>query len=290
MHKRIFALILTLIIALSLCSCVDQHAEKKKDSGENKKVIATSPATVEICNKLDIKLIAVPESDFTIADKYKDLPRIGSPMSPDIEKIKSLSPDYVLSPISLKNELEKKYKNAELNYEFINLSSVDGMFNSIKKLGDEFGREKEAKALIDEHKQYMKKFNSSVEGKKHPKVLVLMGLPGSYVIATNKSYVGSLVELAGGENVYTDDSKEFLTVNTEDMKTKNPDIILRASHAMPDDVKNMFAKEFAENDIWKHFDAVQNGKVYDLDNTLFNMSANFNYRNALEELKKLLYE
>ncbi|MBF1180963.1 MAG: heme ABC transporter substrate-binding protein IsdE [[Eubacterium] sulci] len=290
MHKRIFALILTLIIALSLCSCVDQHAEKKKDSGENKKVIATSPATVEICNKLDIKLIAVPESDFTIADKYKDLPRIGSPMSPDIEKIKSLSPDYVLSPISLKNELEKKYKNAELNYEFINLSSVDGMFNSIKKLGDEFGREKEAKALIDEHKQYMKKFNSSVEGKKHPKVLVLMGLPGSYVIATNKSYVGSLVELAGGENVYTDDSKEFLTVNTEDMKTKNPDIILRASHAMPDDVKNMFAKEFAENDIWKHFDAVQNGRVYDLDNTLFNMSANFNYRNALEELKKLLYE
>ncbi len=290
MHKRIFALIFTLIIAFSLCSCVDQHAEKKKDSGENKKVIATSPATVEICNKLDIKLIAVPESDFTIADKYKDLPRIGSPMSPDIEKIKSLSPDYVLSPISLKNELEKKYKNAELNYEFINLSSVDGMFNSIKKLGDEFGREKEAKALIDEHKQYMKKFNSSVEGKKHPKVLVLMGLPGSYVIATNKSYVGSLVELAGGENVYTDDSKEFLTVNTEDMKTKNPDIILRASHAMPDDVKNMFAKEFAENDIWKHFDAVQNGKVYDLDNTLFNMSANFNYRDALEELKKLLYE
>ena len=290
MHKRIFALILTLIIALSLWSCVDQHAEKKKDSGENKKVIATSPATVEICNKLDIKLIAVPESDFNIADKYKDLPRIGSPMSPDIEKIKSLSPDYVLSPISLKNELEKKYKNAELNYEFINLSSVDGMFDSIKKLGDEFGREKEAKALIDEHKQYMKKFNSSVEGKKHPKVLVLMGLPGSYVIATNKSYVGSLVELAGGENVYTDDSKEFLTVNTEDMKTKNPDIILRASHAMPDDVKNMFAKEFAENDIWKHFDAVQNGNVYDLDNTLFNMSANFNYRNALEELKKLLYE
>ena len=290
MHKRIFALIFTLIIAFSLFSCVDQHAGKKKDSGENKKVIATSPATVEICNKLDIKLIAVPESDFTIADKYKDLPRIGSPMSPDIEKIKSLSPDYVLSPISLKNELEKKYKNAELNYEFINLSSVDGMFDSIKKLGDEFGKEKEAKALIDEHKQYMKKFNSSVEGKKHPKVLVLMGLPGSYVIATNKSYVGSLVELAGGENVYTDDSKEFLTVNTEDMKAKNPDIILRASHAMPDDVKNMFAKEFAENDIWKHFDAVQNGKVYDLDNTLFNMSANFKYRDAIEELKKLLYE
>ena len=54
MHKRIFALICTLIIAFSLCSCVDQHAGKKEDSGENKKVIATSPATVQICNKLNI--------------------------------------------------------------------------------------------------------------------------------------------------------------------------------------------------------------------------------------------
>ena len=61
-----------------------------------------------------------------------------------------------------------------------------------------------------------------------------MGLPGSYIIATENSYVGSLVALAGGENVYTDTDQEFLTVNTEDMKTKEPDIILRAAHALPD--------------------------------------------------------
>ena len=30
---------------------------------------------------------------------------------------------------------------------------------------------------------------------------LLMGLPGSYIIATENSYVGSLVALAGGENV-----------------------------------------------------------------------------------------
>ena len=34
------------------------------------------------------------------------------------------------------------------------------------------------------------------------KFTILMGLPGSYIIATENSYVGSLVELAGGENVY----------------------------------------------------------------------------------------
>ena len=124
-----------------------------------------------------------------------------------------------------------------------------------------------------------------------PKVLILMGLPGSYVVATESSYVGSLVKLDGGINVYGDgDGQDFLNVNTEDMVEKEPDIILRTSHAMPEQVKIMFAEEFETNDIWKHFSAVQNGKVYDLDNEKFGMSATFRYQEALEELQPILYE
>ena len=52
----------------------------------------------------------------------------------------------------------------------------------------------------------------------------------------------------------------------------------------------MFAEEFETNDIWKHFSAVQNGKVYDLDNEKFGMSATFRYQEALEELQPILYE
>ena len=40
-----------------------------------------------------------------------------------------------------------------------------------------------------------------IENKKKPKVLILMGLPGSYMAASEKSYVGNLVKLAGGENI-----------------------------------------------------------------------------------------
>ena len=36
-----------------------------------------------------------------------------------------------------------------------------------------------------------------------------------------------------------------------------------------------FETEFAQNDIWSKFSAVQNGKVYNLDNNYFGMSANF---------------
>ena len=119
--------------------------------------------------------------------------------------------------------------------------------------------------------------------------MILMGLPGSYIIATENSYVGSLVELAGGENVYAGTDQEFLTVNTEDMKTKEPDVILRAAHALPDQIIEMFQEEFATDDIWQHFDAVKNGRVYDLTYEYFGMSADFNYPQALEELRPMLY-
>ena len=51
----------------------------------------------------------------------------------------------------------------------------------------------------------------------------------------------------------------------------------------------MFADEFSTNDIWKHFTAVQNGKVYDLSYDKFDMRAKFNYTEALDVLQPLLY-
>lgn len=98
--------------------------------------------------------------------------------------------------------------------------------------------------MVDEFNTFMQEYKNKNAGKEAPKVLILMGLPGSYIVATENSYVGSLVEMAGGQNVYAGTDEEFLSANTEDIKTKEPDVILRASHAMPEQVQQMFADEF----------------------------------------------
>ena len=164
------------------------------------------------------------------------------------------------------------------------------MYKSIEDLGNLLDRKKEAQELVDDYKKFIDNYQKRNKDKKAPRVLVLMGLPGSYVVATENSYVGSLVKLAGGENVYEGTDQEFITINTEDMLKKDPDIILRTAHALPDQVMAMFKKDFAENDIWKHFRAVKEGKVYDLDYKKFGMSAKFNYKEALNDLDKLFYE
>lgn len=290
--RRLLSLCLAGMLALSATGCVNQHPEQNTDDGSDQvRIVATSPAAVDICDRLELDLVGVCSSTLsTIPERYQDVTTVGTAMSPDLEILKSLNPDYVISPNSLQSDLQPKYASIEVNSLFLNLRSVEGMYASIEGLGEKFDREEQAQALVEEYQQFMEEYRSQNEGKESPTVLVLMGLPGSYIVATESSYVGNLVKLAGGINVYGDgDGQEFLTANTEDMKTKEPDIILRAAHALPEDVVEMFQEEFETNDIWKHFKAVQEGRVYDLPYDLFGMSAKFDYPDALEVLQPLLY-
>lgn len=310
--NKIIGITLIITALLLFASCVDQH-EKPADaaagsdaanaatdseakggadlSGSSipKRIIATSMATVDIMDRLGVDLIGVPHSDLSEPpERYKGVPEIGMPMAPDIEKLKDAKPDIVFSPNSLEADLGPKYEAAALSSYFLDLRSVDGMYKSIDEIGAMLGREKEAAALRDEYESFLAAYAKESENDGPKRVLVLMGLPGSYIVATENSYVGSLVKLAGGVNVYEGEAEEFIAANTEDMAKRDPDVILRAAHALPDQVKEMFAEEFKTNDIWKHFRAVKGGAVYDLDPTLFGMSAKFNYPDALRELSGML--
>ena len=296
-RKKIMTLLACTLMVASCAGCVDQSSGENGDDGGSAnsdgslRLIATSPAAADICGRLELELVGVCDTTVsTIPERYSNVEKVGMPMSPDLEILKSLTPDYVLSPNSLQNDLQPKYASAGLSSIFLNLKSVEGMYASIEDLGEKFGRQEQAADLIEEYEKFMEEYRSASEGRESPRVLVLMGLPGSYIVATESSYVGSLVKLAGGMNIYGDgDGQEFLVANTEDMKEKDPDIILRAAHALPDDVVEMFNEEFATNDIWRHFAAVQEGRVFDLSYDKFGMSAKFNYPEALEELRPMLY-
>lgn len=268
---------------------VETACKKVAALGREPRIVATSPSVVDICDKLDIELVGICSTESELPSRYENAVSVGSAMNPDMEIISSLEPDWILSPASLQSDLQPKYETIHTDWAFLNMKSVAGMYRSIEELGEIFGRETQANQLVNEYQQFYEKYQNKNAGRQHPKVLILMGFPGSYIIATENSYVGSLVAMAGGENVYAGSDQEFLNVNTEDMKQKEPDIILRTAHAMPDQVADMFNEEFQENDIWQHFSAVQNDRVYDLTQGNFGMSANFDYPQALAELQEIFY-
>ncbi|MFI3230118.1 MAG: heme ABC transporter substrate-binding protein IsdE [bacterium] len=281
------------ISLLSLTGCVDQTNASNSSSNssvQEERLIATSFSAITICDMLELDLIAVPDTTNELPSRYNNLPTVGTSMSPDFEIIASLEPTNVIGPDTLRETIEPKLDAVNVDSLFLNLRSVEGLYESVGILGEMYDSQKLADQIIGDYEQTIENFNSEREGFESPSVLILMGFPGSFCEATPTSYVGNLVELAGGINVVEDDKDDFVSWNTEELVKLNPDYILYTSHAIPDLVADMFEKEFATNDIWKHFTAVQEGRIIELDPSLFHMSANFSWAEGVEFLQELFYD
>jgi len=253
------------------------------------RIVSTTVAITQIMDALELDLIGIPKSVKTLPERYSSATKVGNPMSPDMEIVKSLKPTEVLSVSTLQYELEPVFESAGLRAGFLNLTSILNMQFEITELGEKYGREAQAAKIVNDQKEMLASITSKTEGKEKPTVLILLGVPGSYLVATEHSYIGDLVRLLGGVNIVQGERVEFLASNTEYLQKANPDVILRAAHGMPAEVVKMFDEEFKKNDIWKHFEAVQTGRVYDLEETLFGTTGNLAVVQALTALAPMLY-
>jgi iron complex transport system substrate-binding protein len=255
---------------------------------EGYRLVATSRATVEICDRLGLALAGVPSLD-GLPERYAGAARTGSAMAPDLEAIRLLAPTEVVGPDTLAGDLAPGYANAGIPATFLNLRGVGGLYESADYLGEKYGAKSEAARLRAGYEAALAELAQKRGGREGPRVLILMGMPGAYVECTQHSYAGDLVALCGGENVVSDPAEGFVSWNTEELLLLDPDVILRTAHALPDLVADMFAKEFSENGVWKHFRAVREGRVYDLDSEVFGMSASFRWPEAFERLSGIFF-
>ena len=99
--KKILSLVLAGVMALSVTGCVNQHPEETgstnsaNESGEVR-LVATSPAVAQICNRLGLDLVGICESSSDLPERYDGVTTVGMAMNPDLEIISSLDPTDVL--------------------------------------------------------------------------------------------------------------------------------------------------------------------------------------------------
>jgi len=296
MHKRVGFLLSLFFVVIALVGCTAQNEQNSNGNNEEKKteepeyrIISTTVVLTEIANKLDLDLVGIPTTSKELPERYKNLPEVGMAMSPNMEMILSLKPTDVLTATTLTEYVEEPFTQYNVPATYFNLESVDNMYEEILKLGEKYNRTEQAGKLVNDFENRLKEIEEKVKGQEGPTVLILLGVPGSYLVATEDSYVGDLVRRLGGKNAVSNKGVEYISSNTENLQQSNPDIILRLAHGLPDEVIKMFDKEFKENDIWKHFKAVQNNRVYDLEEERYGTTASLEAPEALEELLGILY-
>lgn len=270
--------------------------EQGSSTGENnnedekaERVVASSVAVVEILDALGVPVVGVPTSSYELPESAKDAVEIGSPMSPDMEVIASLEPTVIISVDTLSGELTEQFKNLGIENEFVNLSSYDGLRETISSLGKRFQVGDKAEEILSGFDSRESEVAASIEEKEAPEVLILFGAGSNFMTASENTYVGDLAKHVGAVNIITDTESGFVPVDMEYLAEKNPDFILFMSHANPEESLEAFKQEFATNEAWQNFDAVKNDRVYALETGYFGMSANLKAPEAMEKLADILY-
>ena len=276
---------------LNLVSCSSDNNENKDvamESGEEV-VVATSVAVTEILDALGVKVSGVPKTSYELPKSTEGAVEIGNPMSPDLEIIKSLNPTIVVSVDTLGSDYMNLFTENNIPSEFVSLESLDGLKEAITILGKKFDKNDEAKNLLNEIELKESEVKKKAETLENPEILVLFAAPGSTMIATSKSYIGSLVKIVGGKNIVEDNSTSFTTYNKEDLAMLNPEKILVMVHAMPEETKAALEKEMSTDSAWQNIKAVKEGNVVYLDSTYFGMSANLKVIEGLDILSDIVH-
>lgn len=285
--KKVIALLsVTMLTFMVGCSSSESNESNVTNSNGEEVVVATSVAVTEILDKLGVEVSGVPTTSYELPESTKDATEVGSPMNPDLEIIKSLNPTCVVSVDTLGSDFEKQFTENNIPSMFVNLSTVDGLKETIVNLGEKFDKSEKAVEIIAELENKENELNLSKKENKED-ILILFGAPGSVMVSTDNSYVGNLVKIAGGNNIFESESSSFIQVNMEEIIKRNPDKILIMTHAVPEEAKKTVEEEFAKA-TWQQLDAIKNNKVYYLENGYFGMSANLKVIEALDKLGAIL--
>lgn len=259
---------------------------------EEVKVVAATVAATNVLAELDAEVIGVPATSQTLPEQYADLPQVGQAMSPDLEIVASLEPDLFVMDSSFKSSVEESLSQYGLNTFFFETGSYSAFVNSIKELGTEINRDEEANELVGEIESAVAK-GLEKKGDESPTVAVIFGAGDNFMLATDTSYLGDLVSTLGATNITSklegDMSSAYVQFSLEQILAENPDYVLRFAHGNVEETAKMFDQTFDSNEAYQALTAVKEGRVYDLDSTVFNVSANLQIKTAIETLADILY-
>ncbi|WP_301107750.1 ABC transporter substrate-binding protein [Sporosarcina sp.] len=257
------------------------------------RLITTSVPLAEMLQMLDVTPVGVPTSTNPLPTEFDAIERIGSPMQPDLEVVTKLEPDAILGAESLRTTLDKALEGVDLPAAYLPTDSFEDLKLSFKALGTYFGKEDQMHEVLDQLVAKEHELVKQGEGKELPTVMLMIGTSDSFMVMNDKSYVGSLIERLGAENIATSVLKAkdtYSPINMEEVVVADPDIILVLASGDHGASEDMFKKEVEKNETWKQLSAYKNDNVHILDYEVFGVTSIKNAEKALTEISTYFYE
>lgn len=244
---------------------LDSYNREVAIESEPMRVISVAPSITETIFALGAGEKLVGRTDYCeYPQEAQNVESIGSLMEPNIEKIIDLKPDLVIASTHFKEDVLKKLE--ETNVKVVVLygeESFDGVYEVIGKLGEVLDKKNEATDIVTDMKRRVENVQTRVEDLDKPEVYYVVGF-GEYgdFTAGGDTFIGQIIELAGGKNAASD--VEGWKYSLESLVDKDPNILICS---MYDNTK----EKLMETNGYKELTAVKEGKLYEINNDLLEL-------------------
>ncbi len=275
--------LLLFILLLSLVACspaASQPAVAKIDikdglqrqvklDGPAKRIVSLSPSNTEILFALGAGAQMVGRDEFSdYPAEAKALPSIGGSNGKyNLEAIAALKPDLVLAAEFNTPDQVKALEQLNLTVYYLkNPLDLNGLYTNLQIVGQLTGNESQADALNQSLKKRVDAITSKLANSPaKPKVYYELDAtdPSKPYTAGPGSFVDSLINLAGGQNVASGLKEAYAVISPEVLIAQNPDIIILGDSAYgtsPDSI--------GQRPGWDVIAAVKNHQVFPFDDNL----------------------
>ncbi len=252
-----------------------------------KRIISLSPATTEVLFAFGLEQEIVAVTTFcNYPEKALSKEKIGAFSSPNIEKIILLSPDYIFASGIEQMPVVSRLRKLNFNVYVYEPKNLNEMFNGMLEIGKLTNRTKEAQNLVSSINMRLQDIEDKLSNypeMKHPKIFVeIWNEP--LMTAGKDSFIDSIIEMAGGENIAYDAPRSYSQFSSELIIERNPDVILLA-YMVKDKNTDIYNRVG-----WEGINAIKNKKVIILDNPDIFLRQGPRIIDAIELLHKELYE
>jgi iron complex transport system substrate-binding protein len=201
-------------------------------SAPAKRVVSLAPSITEVLLTLDRGDWLVGVTRFSsYLEPVRDVEQVGGFTSTNYERIISLDPDLVLLKATREGKQKSALKEAGIETMTVRQESIDDILRAIRRIGGRLNRSERARAVIDRIEGRMREIRRKTGSRTSPSVMPVyyrnQGGDGitQVGVAGNRSFLGEIVEEAGGQNVY-DGNMAYPKFSIEYVLREDPDYIV----------------------------------------------------------------
>jgi iron complex transport system substrate-binding protein len=230
-----------------------------------RRVAALTPFTANTLAELGVRPVGVGQvlgGADRISPKLNGVPRLplSHPNGPNLEQLAKLNPQLVLSTPTWRRGAAGM-RRLGMRVVESDARSVAAVPDETRRIGALLGRTRHAGRIAAAQASAIASARRGV--KRHPSVLVVLGVGRTPYAFLENSWGGDVVRQAGGRLLTQGlrASGGFARISNETVVARNPDIIIAVPHGNPKDIPRL-AGFLRNNPAWRTTKAARRHRIY----------------------------